>query len=155
MLHLILKPGLAVMLALGLVGPAIADSAHHEVVTSDQIEWDDGPDFIEAGAQLAVLAGDPGAGPFTVRLRLPEGFDIHSHTHTDPKYLTVVEGAMHIGFGPELDKSEGERVEAGSFVKVPAGHMHYEWFEEETVLQVQMNAPITVDYVDPDRDPRN
>lgn len=144
MLHTLLKPSLAVVFAVGLVGAANADSAHHEVVASDQADWGEGPDFIE-----------PGAGPFTVRLRLPEGFDIHSHTHTEPKHLTVIEGAMYIGFGPELDKSNGLRVEAGSFVKVPAGHMHFEWFEEETVLQVQMDAPIEVEYVNPDFDPRN
>ncbi len=155
MFNTILKPGLALVLSLGLVSPAVAGSAQHEVFTPDQIEWGEGPDFIEPGTELTVLAGDPGAGPFTVRLRLPEGYDIHSHTHPVPKYLTVVEGAMHIGFGPELDKSEGVRVPAGSFVKVPADHMHYEWFEEETVLQVQMNAPIEVNYVDPDLDPRN
>ena len=96
MLHTILKPGLAVALTLGLVSPAVAGSAPHEVFAPDQIEWGDGPDFIEPGAELVVLAGDPAAGPFTVRLRLPEGFDIHSHTHPEPKYLTVVEGAMHI-----------------------------------------------------------
>jgi hypothetical protein len=62
---------------------------------------------------------------------------------------------MHIGFGPELDKSQGIRMPAGSFVKVPPDHMHYEWFEEETVLQVHMNAPITVIYTDPELDPRN
>ncbi len=151
----ILKSGLAVALAWGLVGPAIAGSAQHEVLAPDELEWGEGPDFIEPGAELVVLTGDPGAGPFTARLRLPEGFDIHSHTHSEPKHLTVVEGALHIGFGPALDKSEGMRVPAGSFVTVPPDHMHYEWFEEETVLQVHMNAPIEVDYVDPDLDPRN
>ena len=155
MLHTILKPGLGVALALGLSSPAIVGAAPHEVFTPDEIEWGDGPDFVDSGADLAVLAGDPGEGPFTVWLRLPEGFDIHSHTHPVPKYLTVIEGAMHIGFGPELDKSEGVRVPAGAFVKVPADHMHYEWFEEETVLQVQMHAPVEVNYVDPDLDPRN
>lgn len=155
-MHLaILKPGFAAALAFTLVSPAMADDAHHDVFAPDQLEWGEGPDFIEPGAELVVLAGDPGAGPFTARLRLPEGYDIHSHTHPEPKYLTVIEGALHIGFGPELDKSEGMRVEAGSFVRVPAGHMHYEWFEEETVLQVHMNSPIVVDYVDPDLDPRN
>lgn len=155
MRHMTLTSGLAVALALGLAGPAVAGSPNHQVFGPDQLQWGEGPDFIEPGAELVVLAGDPGAGPFTARLRLPAGYDIHSHTHPEPKYLTVVEGAMHIGFGPELDKSDGIRVPAGAFVKVPAGHMHYEWFEEETVLQVQMNAPIEVVYVDPALDPRN
>ena len=47
------------------------------------------------------------------------------------------------------------KVSAGSFVKVPPNHNHYEWFEEETVLQVHVVDPFEVIYVDPQRDPRN
>ncbi len=151
----ILMPGLAAAYALGLAGPLAAAEDHYDYALPDEIEWGEGPDFIEPGAELAVLAGNPAEGAFTVRLRLPEGYDIHAHTHPDPKYLTVIEGAMHIGHGAELDKSDGIRIPAGGFVEVPAGHTHYEWFEEETVLQVHMGAPIVVDYVDPARDPRN
>lgn len=151
----ILTPCLATFLALGSGSAAIAADEPHQAMSPDQLEWGAGPDFIEPGAEMVVLDGNPGEEPFTARLRLPAGYDIHSHSHTEPKYLTVIEGAMHIGFGPELDKSGGMRMPAGSFVKVPPDHMHYEWFEEETVLQVHMNAPITVIYTDPELDPRD
>lgn len=151
----ILMPGLAAALAFGLGGPLAALDPHHDYTLPDEIEWGEGPDFIEPGSEMTVLAGNPAEGAFTARLRLPEGYAIHAHTHPEPKFLTVIEGAMHIGFGEELDTSDGTEVPAGGFVAVPAGHMHYEWFEEETVLQVHMNAPIVVDYVDPARDPRN
>ena len=151
----ILKPGLAAACALVMAAPAAAGEDHHDYALPDEIDWGAGPDFIEPGAELAVLAGNPAEGAFTARLRLPEGYDIHSHMHPEPKYLTVIEGALYIGYGEELDKSDGTRVPAGGFVKVPAGHMHYEWFEEETILQVHMGSPIVVEYVDPARDPRN
>jgi len=151
----ILKPILAAALSFGLAGPLVASEHEHDYALPDEIEWGEGPDFIEPGSELAVLAGNPAEGAFTVRLRLPEGYDIHAHTHPEPKYLTVIEGAMYIGTGEELDKDDGTRIPAGGFVEVPAGHMHYEWFEEETILQVHMNAPIVVNYVDPERDPRN
>ncbi|NCJ06170.1 DUF4437 domain-containing protein [Synechococcales cyanobacterium C] len=130
-------------------------TAHHQIYQPGEIDWQDGPDFIEPGADMALLAGDPEAGAFTARLRLPPGYDIHSHYHTGAKYLTVVSGAMHIGFGDALDKTQGVVVPAGSFVKVPAGHNHYEWFEEETVLQVHVTDPFEVIYVDSALDPRN
>jgi len=151
----ILKPGLAAAFALGFAGTVAVAGEHYHYTLPDEIVWGEGPDVIEPGAELAVLAGNPAEGAFTVRLRLPEGYDIHAHTHPVPKYLTVIEGAMYIGHGEELDKSDGTRIPAGGFVEVPAGHMHYEWFEEETILQVHMDGPIVVDYVDPSRDPRN
>jgi len=57
---------------------------------------------------------------------------------------------MHVGFSPELDKSEGIRVPAGSFVTVPADHMH-------NVVRGRDGAaaPIKVNYVDPRPHPRN
>ena len=144
----------AILLGLS-AGLALAAENGHSVVAPDEVEWQEGPDFIEPGAELALLAGDPAEGAFTARLRLPAGYDIHSHYHTGNKYLTVISGALHIGFGDELDKSQGMKVSAGSFVKVPPNHNHYEWFEEETVLQVHVVDPFEVIYVDPQRDPRN
>lgn len=147
--------GFALACVVGAFAHAADADKEHKVLVPNEIEWQEGPDFIEPGAELAVLAGHPGEGAFTARLKLPADYDIHAHEHTAPKYLTVISGAMHIGFGEELDKSEGKKVETGSFVKVPAGHHHYEWFEEETVLQVHMNEAIEVIYSDPEKDPRN
>jgi quercetin dioxygenase-like cupin family protein len=157
-MHLVPSTATISMLALALglsAGAALAAGNEHRVVAPDAIEWQPGPDFIEPGAELALLAGDPAKGAFTARLRLPAGYDIHSHYHTGAKYLTVVSGSLYIGFGDELDKSAGQKVPEGSFVKVPPHHRHYEWFEEETVLQVHVTEPFEVIYVDPDRDPRN
>jgi len=50
----ILNPSLAAALALGLVGP-LAASEDHDHTLPDEIEWGEGPDFIEPGAELAVL----------------------------------------------------------------------------------------------------
>ena len=147
----------ALMLACTVSAAALAAEAKgdYTVVTPDALEWQEGPDFIEPGAELAVLAGNPVEGAFTARLKFPADYDIHAHEHTAHKYLTVISGTLHIGFGDELDKSDGMALEAGSFVKVPAGQHHYEWFEEETVLQVHMNEAIEVIYADPEKDPRN
>jgi quercetin dioxygenase-like cupin family protein len=142
------------ILALSIPGLVASAQGEHIAKAPAALEWQEGPDFIEPGAKLAVLAGDPGSGAFTVRLRVPADYDIHAHYHPHPKYLTVISGAMHIGFGDELDKTQGVRMPAGSFVKVPAEHSHYEWFEEETVLQVHMTEAIEVIYVEEERDPR-
>ncbi len=42
------------------------------VVTPDKIQWGPAPPVFPAGAQFAVLAGDPSKpGPFVVRIKAP------------------------------------------------------------------------------------
>ncbi len=48
---------------------------------SDQSRYGPVPAFLPAGAQLAVLEGDPtvSTGDFTVRLKMPNGYRIPPH----------------------------------------------------------------------------
>ena len=62
---------LATTLILGVAGTAVAQDKAH-VTTPDSIQWGPAPPALPKGAQMTVLAGDPGkAGPFTVRLKTP------------------------------------------------------------------------------------
>jgi hypothetical protein len=49
--------------------------------TPDQIRYGPVPAFLPAGAQLAVLEGDPttSTGDFAVRLKMPNGYRIPLH----------------------------------------------------------------------------
>jgi len=48
-----------------------------------EVPWSEGPASLQKGAQMAVLEGDPAReGPFTMRLRFPEGFEVSPHWHT-------------------------------------------------------------------------
>src|ERR1700746_146865 len=68
-------------------GPAAA------VVTPDKIQWGPAPPVFPAGAQMAVLAGNPGkAGPFTVRLKFPDGYRVMPHWHPTAENVTVLSG---------------------------------------------------------------
>src|SRR5436190_4765514 len=47
------------------------------------------------GTQIAVLQGDPSkAGPFVVRLKLPAGYEIMTHSHPTDEVITVVSGKL-------------------------------------------------------------
>jgi len=60
-------------------------SAAHVLVTPDQITWGPAPPSLPPGAQLAVLEGDPSkAGvPFTMRVKLPDGYRVPPHLASD------------------------------------------------------------------------
>ena len=60
---------------------------------------DGGPPGLPAGAQLAVVSGDPGkAGKFTIRLKMPANYAVPPHHHpTDEMVKRVRQAALWHG----------------------------------------------------------
>jgi hypothetical protein len=132
-----------------------ATSAHVLFVPAD-VKWMDGPPSLPAGAKMAILEGDPAeAGPFTMRLKVPDGFKIAPHTHPAVEHVTVISGTFHLGMGEKFDAAAGREMPAGSFGFMPAGMKHFGWAKGETVVQVHGLGPWKIVYVNPADDPRN
>jgi hypothetical protein len=125
------------------------------VLTIENLDWQAGPPDLPPGAEFAVLEGNPFEGPFTLRLRLPAGYQIPAHSHSLIENVTVISGAVHVGNGDELDTSRGVRVPVGGFVSLAGGSNHYAWTEEATVVQIHSDTPFDIVYVRPEDDPRN
>jgi quercetin dioxygenase-like cupin family protein len=138
-----------------LAAAAWAAGNDHIMVNPDDIKWAPGPKSLPAGAQVALLEGDPSkAVPITMRLKFPAGYRIPAHTHPVVEHVTVLSGAFHMGAGDKLDQSKGMRLGAGGFVAIPAGSTHYAWASEETVVQLHSVGPWGITYVNPADDPR-
>jgi hypothetical protein len=78
-----MKYSLAVA-ALFCVAILVAQSGTSQnAFTSDQIKWGPAPSFVQPGAQIAVLEGDPSAssGDFTIRFKMPNGYKVAPHWH--------------------------------------------------------------------------
>jgi hypothetical protein len=119
------------------------------------IPWTAGPASLRPGAKVAVLEGDPTHdGVFTIRLWLPNGFEVAPHWHTQVEHVTVVSGVLHFGVGEKFDRVATRPMPAGSFGYWPIGMKHFAWAEGETVLQLHGRGPWTVTYVNPADDPR-
>ena len=124
------------------------------VVTPDKIQWGPAPAVFPAGAQMAVLAGDPGkAGPFTVRLKAPDGYRVMPHWHPTAETVTVVSGEFHVGMGNKFDESSLTTLPAGSVAVMPPHHNHYAMAKGETVVQINSTGPFKLVYVNPSDDP--
>lgn len=144
--------GLAAVCALPIL--ASAADEHHATMQINALRWV-APAAYNAGAQLAVVRGDPSKeGMYVVRLKVPAGFRIPAHTHPNDENVTVLSGSFNIGTGDKLDETKGETVRAGGFSYVARGMMHYAWFSEDTVLQLHGMGPQGVTYVNPADDPR-
>jgi hypothetical protein len=144
-------------LALGLTfaaGPVFAQSAH-VLVPADKVQWGPAPPALPAGAQIAVLEGNPAEkGPVTLRLRLPANYDIPAHWHSMTERITVLSGAFHIGMGDKLDRQASQTLEPAGFVSLPATMRHFAWTATPTVVQINLEGPFDIFYVNPADNPQ-
>lgn len=155
MTHSRLPVAVAAITATVLAAPVALAQDDHVLIESDAFEYAAGPGSLEEGAEYAVLYGDPGAdGIFAMRLRLPGGFHIAPHHHTQPEIVTVISGTFRLGMGEEADPEATTTLEPGSFFAYPPGMAHYAYAEGETVIQLNSTGPWTITYVRDEDDPR-
>ena len=102
-----------------------------------------------------MLEGDPAKeGPFTMRLRLPDGYQIPPHTHPKTERLTVLSGTFRLGMGEKFEEGALRDLPAGSYGCWPAGMKHFVQVRGETIVQLHGVGPWQIVYVDPADDPR-
>lgn len=150
------KTTLAFLLAaLAVTGAAQAQEAHAPTpYLAEAAEWVPAPPVLPAGAEIAVLSGNPFAeGQFVLRLKLPAGYDVPAHIHSGDELITVISGEFNIGHGEKLDRDEGTLLTAGGFVELPAGHPHFAWTSSETIVQIHGPGPFDITYMDPSDTP--
>jgi anti-sigma factor ChrR (cupin superfamily) len=145
------------MLALTLLLAGTATASVQEMrmpLNTTDVKWAPAPNVLPAGAQIAIISGDPFKdGLYVVRLKMPANYKIPAHNHPTTEYVTVVSGDFHIGMGDKLDTSEGQLLRAGGFAEAPAKMNHYAWTDGETVVQVHGQGPFAITYVNPADDP--
>jgi quercetin dioxygenase-like cupin family protein len=138
------------------------DQAHQpgeeafRVVMPEEIDWQPFPSF-PPRARLAVMVGDPsGPGPYAVRVKVPSGVMLMPHRHHEDRVYTVMSGVFYIGLGEKFDAAGLTAYPPGSVIVLPGGTAHFHWAKSgEYVTQVTALGPISLDYVNPDDDPRN
>ncbi len=120
-----------------------------------ELQWGPAPAIFPAGAEMAVLQGNPGGtGLFTVRLRFPNGYRIAPHTHPTDENVTVISGTFLVGMGETADWKNTMKLKSGGFVTAPANHAHFAAAQGPTVVQVHAMGPFAMTYVNPADTPR-
>jgi hypothetical protein len=62
----------------------------------------------------------------------------------------------YIGLGEQFDAGQLQAYPPGAVIVLPGGTPHFHWAKSgEYVTQVTAIGPISLDYVDPEDDPRN
>jgi len=113
-------------------------------------KWGPAPAILPAGAQMAVMKGDPNKpGEFVVRFRMPDGYRIAPHTHPTDEHVTVLEGMFSSGMGKTEKPDSMRMLHPGDSISMPKNEPHYASVMGETVVQVRSMGPFALVYVNP------
>jgi quercetin dioxygenase-like cupin family protein len=119
-------------------------------VSDAGIKWGPAPPVFPAGAEFAVLKGDPSkAEPFVVRLRFPDGYKIAPHTHPTAENVRVVSGTFLAGMGEHFVETQMKAFAVGDSASIPPNHAHYAMARGQTVVEIHSFGPFVLTYVNP------
>jgi quercetin dioxygenase-like cupin family protein len=122
-------------------------------LTAAEVKFGPAPPSLPAGAQLAVLHGDPGKkAPFVLRLKAPDGYKIPPHWHSNDEELTVISGNFMLSMGDKAGEN-AHTLTPGSFHFLPAKMHHSAASKGETVVEVHGTGPFDIHYLNPADDP--
>jgi quercetin dioxygenase-like cupin family protein len=132
------------------------DQSVFRSVLPEEIDWKPFPAFPPA-ARLAIVVGEPTKpGPYTIRVKVPDGVKLMPHRHPEDRIYTVISGVFYIGVGDQFDADKLKAYPPGSVVVLPGDTPHFHWAKSgEYVSQVSAVGPLGLEYLDPNDDPRN
>ncbi len=131
----------------------------HEVfraVLPEDVDWKPFAAF-PASVRLAVLVGHPSeAGPYTIRVRVPQGVKLMPHRHPEDRVYTVISGVFYMGLGDRFNPDALQAYPPGSVIVLPGNTSHFHWAKSsEYVAQVTAIGPLGLEYISATDDPRN
>jgi quercetin dioxygenase-like cupin family protein len=135
--------------------PPPKPAAGHVMLDAATLKWGPAPPGLPAGAQVAVLDGDPSKpGTFAIRVTLPDGYAVQPHWHPTAENLVILTGTLMVGIGDKFDEASMHALAAGGYSKMPAKTRHYVRAKGETTFQLYGVGPFAINYVNPKDDPR-
>jgi uncharacterized RmlC-like cupin family protein len=68
--------------------------------------------------------------------------------------VTVLSGTLNVGMGDKLERSASQALAPGGFVSLPANMHHYAWTASPTIVQISLEGPFDIFYVNAADDPQ-
>lgn len=115
--------------------------------TADKIPWQNAA---SNGTKFALLEGsrDKAGTAFSYAFFIPAGVWDSPHRHSATARVFVARGILKIGYGSIADKSKVKSYPTGSYVVVPAGAVHFDGSDEDTMIIGTAIGPWATTYVD-------
>src|SRR5262245_35780985 len=99
--------GLGVGMGVAAAQPWVASSPHHILLPTTQMKWGPSPVSLPAGAEMALLNGDPSkpGEPFAISVRMPDGYVVPPHWHPSTENMVVISGTLKVGTGDSINEA--------------------------------------------------
>lgn len=82
-------------------------------------------------------------GLFVERSIFPAAYRSYPHTHSGDINITVISGSLNLALTSSADSATvAKSYGPGSFVIIPTGKPHFEWFTEITVMDITGVGPV-------------
>lgn len=135
--------------------PETAPAEPAAPAVADQLEWGQAPPGLPEGSEVAILKGDPAKpGPYTVRVRMPDGYRVPPHSHATDERMKVLSGVLLVAHGPNMRTSGPATLEAGAKLELAAGTPHSITARGITIVEIESTGPFEITYVNQADDPR-
>jgi len=110
-------------------------------MTPEQADWKDVPEG--HGVQTAVVSGDPRKeGLYVIRVKFPPGIMSAPHSHPEDRHAVVLKWTWYTGTDDTWDPERTVPLKPGSYMKHPAGAVHYDGAkDEEVIVQIAGYGP--------------
>ncbi len=118
----------------------------------DTIAWQrTNPD----GTRFALLEGtrDTAGVAFSYAFFIPAGVWDAPHSHSADARVFVARGTLHLGYGAGADRAKAKAYSAGSYLFVPAGTVHYDGSDTDTLIIGTASGPWRTEYIARDTTP--
>jgi|SRR5712671_778913 len=143
--HGILLFAAVVLVVSSVSAPAETDEKGFVRITPEKIEWKS--PLGVGSTPLAFLDGDPSKpGIYVLRVNFPPNLFSRPHRHGEDRHIVVLKGIWFMGTGDEFDPSKAVAMPVGSYIKHPAGEVHWDGAkDEEVILQIVGYGPSTTE----------
>ena len=81
-------------------------------------------------------------GLFVERSYFPPGYRSNPHIHPGNLNITVITGSFNLAYSNADSATVSHVYGPGSFVIIPANQSHFEWFTENTVMDITGIGPL-------------
>lgn len=133
----------AVVIVLPLAATADSHGEGYVLHGLDDLQF--GPVMPGLDAEMALLWGNPAAGPFAMMLRFPPGYEAPMHTHSSDYHAVIVDGgARHWIEGEDRDAAPIHG--PGTYWFQPAGQVHGDANPTDAPVTVFLYFPGPIDF---------
>lgn len=86
------------------------------------------------GVAIALIAGNPKEGAYTIRAKFSTGVEIPAHFHPDERVVTVISGTYYFAAGDRFDQGALKGYGPGTVIVVPAGAPHFSACKDDAAV---------------------